>query len=63
MAAFNTWVNGSFLESPENRKAGQIGRNLLEGACQILRSQQLRTSGVAIPQEAFIVPPKLWADA
>ena len=62
MAAFNTWVKGSFLEQPEQRQAAQVGRNLLEGACQILRAQQLRSAGVAIPSEAFVTRPKFWSE-
>ena len=62
MAAFNTWVRGSFLENPEQRRAAQVGRNLLEGACQILRAQQLRSAGVSIPSEAFVTQPKFWSE-
>mgnify|MGYP001092112889 CR=1 FL=1 len=60
MAAFNTWVKGTFLEDPNNRYAAQVARNLLEGACQILRAQQLRNCGVAIPSSAFVTTPKFW---
>ncbi len=62
MAAFNTWVQGSFLEEPTNRRAAQVGLNLLEGACQILRAQQLRSSGVAMPASAFLTEPTYWAE-
>ena len=62
MASFNVWAQGSFLESPENRRAAQVGRNFLEGAAQILRAQQLRSAGVAIPDTAFITTPKIWAE-
>ena len=62
MAAFNTWVRGSFLEKPEQRRAAQVGRNLLEGACQILRAQQLRAAGVAVPSEAFVTQPQFWSE-
>ena len=60
MAVFNTWVKGTFLEEPNNRYAAQVGRNLLEGACQILRAQQLRNCGVAIPSSAFVTTPIFW---
>lgn len=62
MAAFNEWVKGSFLEEPQQRKAAQVGRNLLEGACQILRAQQLRSAGAAVPASAFVTKPKFWAN-
>ncbi len=61
MAAFNTWVSGSFLEDPSQRQAAQVGRNLLEGACQILRAQQLRNAGVAIPAAGFLYTPQFWS--
>ena len=62
MAAFNTWVKGSFLEVPAQRQAPQVARNLLEGACQILRAQQLRVAGVSVPSNAFVTQPKFWAE-
>lgn len=59
MASFNRWVKGSFLEHPENRRADQVARNMLEGACQVTRAQQLRNYGVAIPMDALHVTPVL----
>ena len=53
MGAFNDWVKGSFLESPEKRTAVQIALNLLEGAAVVTRAHQLRTYGVAVPAAAF----------
>ena len=58
MGAFNSWVEGSFLERPENRTVEQVARNLLEGACQCTRAQQLRTCGVPMPKEAFLYHPQ-----
>ncbi len=58
MGAFNDWVRGSFLEAPEARHAGQIALNLLEGAAQITRAQQLRASGAAMPNDAFHFSPR-----
>ena len=51
-----------FLETPEQRQAAQVGRNLLEGACQVLRAQQLRSAGVSIPSSAFVTQPKFWSE-
>jgi PfaD family protein len=58
MGAFNAWVRGSFLEDPAERTAGQIALNLLEGAAVIGRAHALRTSGVAVPAEAFLYRPR-----
>jgi len=58
MGAFNDWVEGSFLEPPENRSAVQIARNLLEGAAVVTRAQQLRAAGVALPAAAFQFVPR-----
>lgn len=58
MAAFNHWVQGSFLAHLENRQVGQVALNILEGAAQILRAGQLRSFGLAIPAEAFAYSPR-----
>ena len=60
MASFNQWVKGSFLEKTQNRQAAQVARNLLEGACQIIRAQQLRSCGVAVPASCFVTQPIVW---
>ena len=59
MGAFNAWTKGSFLEAAENRSAVQIALNLLEGAARITRAHQLRSYGVAVPDEAFSYRPRL----
>lgn len=58
MGAFNAWAKGSFLESAENRTVVQIARNLLEGAAQITRAQQLRSYGAPMPAQAFDFRPR-----
>lgn len=58
MGAFNRWVQGSFLEPPEQRSVVQVARNLLEGAAVLTRLQQLRSFGVAVPGEAFDFRPR-----
>lgn len=58
MGAFNDWVRGSYLEPLEARTVGQIGLNLLEGAAQVTRAQQLRSWGVQVPDEAFRPRPR-----
>jgi len=58
MGAFNQWAKGTCLESLENRTVKQIAWNLLEGAAQITRAGQLRSSGVALPAGAFRYTPQ-----
>jgi trans-AT polyketide synthase/acyltransferase/oxidoreductase domain-containing protein len=59
IGAFNRWVTGSPLAVPEQRTVVQIALNLLEGAAVVTRAQQLRTYGVAVPDEAFSYRPRL----
>ncbi len=59
MGAFNTWVRGSFLEDPAERRVVQVARNLMEGAAVITRAQQLRSFGVPVPPAAFSFRPRL----
>jgi len=58
MGAFNEWVRGSYLESPEDRGVVQIAYNLLEGAAVVTRAQQLRSFGVPVPPTAFHFRPR-----
>jgi PfaD family protein len=58
MGAFNTWVAGSFLDAPENRRVAQVALNLLEGAAAITRAHQLRCYGVPVPASAFDYRPR-----
>lgn len=54
MGAFNEWVKGSFLEKPENRKAGVVALNLLHGASQLM---QFRISALlGLPQQGVDSP-------
>ena len=48
MGAFNHWVKGSHLESPDQRTVAGIAMNLLYGACLLMRSSHLRHAGVAV---------------
>ena len=61
IGAFNRWVAGSPLASPERRTVVQIALNLLEGAAAVTRAHQLRSFGVAVPGEAFDPRPRLLA--
>ncbi len=58
MGAFNSWVKGSFLEAPANRRVVQVALNLMEGAAVVTRAQQLRTSGLAISPASFNFRPR-----
>ncbi len=58
MGAFNDWVKGSWLEALENRHVVQVALNLLESAALVTRAQLLRSSGVEIPADSFLVRPK-----
>ncbi len=59
IGAFNRWVAGSPLAEPTRRTVVQIALNLLEGAAVVTRAHQLRTHGVAVPDEAFAPRPRL----
>ncbi len=58
MGAFNGWVKDSFLEHPDQRSVQQIGLNILEGAAQVTRAQQLRTAGITVPSALFDYRPR-----
>jgi trans-AT polyketide synthase/acyltransferase/oxidoreductase domain-containing protein len=58
MGAFNAWAKGSFLEDRANRTVAQIARNLLEGAAQVTRAQQLRSYGLPVPETVFNFRPR-----
>jgi PfaD family protein len=57
MGAFNEWAKGSALESAANRTVVGVARNLLYGACVLLRRQALRGQGVHLPDECFPAGP------
>jgi PfaD family protein len=58
MGAFNEWVRGSFLEAPPNRRVVPVALNLLHGAALLVRLQQLRCQGVAVPAEWSRLRPR-----
>lgn len=59
IGAFNRWVAGSPLGDARRRTVVQIALNLLEGAAVVTRAHQLRTYGVAVPDDAFTYRPRL----
>ena len=50
MGAFNQWVKGTFLATPDNRTTATIAMNLLVGACVVTRCQWLKHQGIKLPQ-------------
>ena len=57
MGAFNEWAQGSFLQTPENRRAALVARNLLYGAAVLTRAHFLRCQGVVLPADAVRIEP------
>ncbi len=49
MGAFNQWVQGSYLEQPENRRVTDVAHHILHGAVYLYRVQHLRMLGVQLP--------------
>lgn len=42
MGAFNDWVRGAYLETPDNRRVTDVAHHLLTGAAYLFRVQQLK---------------------
>jgi trans-AT polyketide synthase/acyltransferase/oxidoreductase domain-containing protein len=57
MGAFNEWVAGSFLESPERRTVATVARNILYGAALLTRANILRYQGIDLPENALNIGP------
>jgi PfaD family protein len=57
MGAFNEWAQGSFLQSPENRRVANVARNLLYGACILTRRASFAQQGVLLPEHWFPTRP------
>jgi trans-AT polyketide synthase, acyltransferase and oxidoreductase domains len=57
MAAFNSWVAGSFMQDPAGRQVVQVGLNLMEGAARLTRAQQLRALGLPLAPQAMTYQP------
>ena len=57
IGAFNQWVKGSFLESPEHRKTVVVAMNLLYGASVVTRANWLRNQGVVLSDGIGNFPP------
>lgn len=57
IGAFNEWVNGSFLEKPENRKTGIVALNILLGASVVTRMNGLRNQGIPAGDDLYAFAP------
>ena len=57
MGAFNEWVQGSFLERPENRKVVPVAMNILYGAAVQMRANMLSCQGVRLASDLLRVRP------
>ncbi|MEW6094398.1 MAG: PfaD family polyunsaturated fatty acid/polyketide biosynthesis protein, partial [Chloroflexota bacterium] len=51
MGAFNNWVKGTYLESPQNRHVVDIARHILRGCAYLTRVRMLENQGVTFPPE------------
>jgi PfaD family protein len=49
MGAFNDWVRGTYLESPQNRHVVDVARHILRGAAYLHRVRSLEMQGVILP--------------
>jgi trans-AT polyketide synthase/acyltransferase/oxidoreductase domain-containing protein len=49
MGAFNDWVRGTYLESPQNRHVVDVARHILRGAAYLYRVRALEMQGVILP--------------
>ena len=57
MGAFNEWVAGSFLESPDRRNVATVALNILGGAARLTRANLLRYQGVIPSPEELTLQP------
>ncbi|MFC9947404.1 PfaD family polyunsaturated fatty acid/polyketide biosynthesis protein [Streptomyces pratensis] len=52
MGSFNSWVSGSYLNTPGNRTVADVAHHLMRGAAFHTRTAQLRTAGLTLPSAA-----------
>ncbi len=50
MGAFNDWVRGSYLETPESRHVADIARQIMMGTALLYRLQSLKIQGLEWPR-------------
>jgi trans-AT polyketide synthase, acyltransferase and oxidoreductase domains len=49
MGAFNNWVKGTYLETPQNRHVVDVARQILRGCAYLYRVRSLEAQGVIFP--------------
>jgi hypothetical protein len=58
MGAFNQWVQGSFLEAPQNRDFLTLAMNILYGAAYMARISWLASQAITLPSGAKHCSPQ-----
>ncbi len=58
MGAFNAWVEGTYLEAPENRSVVDIARHLLCGTAFLYRLNIIKTLGMVFPSRYAAYRPE-----
>jgi PfaD family protein len=58
MGAFNAWVEGSYLEQPENRRVVNVATHLMQGAAILYRLQMLKFQGLELAPHYFQYLPE-----
>jgi PfaD family protein len=48
MGSFNSWVRGTYLAAPRNRRVADVARHLMAGAAYHQRLSMLRAAGLAL---------------
>jgi PfaD family protein len=59
MGAFNDWARGSVFETPDGRRATDVGRALMDGAAYLTRILQLETQGVRVAASLRTAPAEV----
>ena len=49
MGAFNNWVKGTYLETPQNRHIVDVAKHILRGCAYLYRVRSLEAQGVVFP--------------
>ena len=57
LGAFNSWVNGTYLEDYTKRTAADVGLHMLKGAAYLQRINQLKMQGVSLSTELASYTP------
>jgi trans-AT polyketide synthase/acyltransferase/oxidoreductase domain-containing protein len=57
MGAFNTWVTGTYLAAPANRRVADLAAQVLRGAAFAARTGELRLAGVRLPASCTTYVP------